>query len=164
MKTYTLHLPADAHPGDAEALEGAVLVKDGFVWPAFLFTALWFFFKRLWLAGLLVLLAVMGLSAATFALGVAPGAAFMAELLLALLIGLEASSLQRRTLARRGKPAAVIVTAGSRDEAETKACAAWLEGQGAARSPAEGPGGGVLPPFRAAESIIGLFPEAERRR
>ena len=34
MKTYTLHVAADAAPGDAGTLERAVLVKDGFSWAA----------------------------------------------------------------------------------------------------------------------------------
>jgi hypothetical protein len=40
MNTFTLHLPADAAPGDAEALDDAELVKDGFSWGAFVFTFL----------------------------------------------------------------------------------------------------------------------------
>ena len=49
--TYTLHVPASAEPGDAEALDKAELVRDGFAWGAFLFTFLWFFGHRLWLTG-----------------------------------------------------------------------------------------------------------------
>ena len=60
MQTYTFHLPRDARPGDADALERADLVKDGFSWGAFFFTVLWFFWHRLWLAGLAVLVAVVG--------------------------------------------------------------------------------------------------------
>ena len=58
MTTYTLHVAADAAPGDAGTLERAVLVKDGFSWGAFVFSFLWFFCHRLWIAGLIVLVAV----------------------------------------------------------------------------------------------------------
>ena len=36
-----------------------MLVRDGFSWGAFFFTFLWFFAHRLWLAGLVVLAAMV---------------------------------------------------------------------------------------------------------
>ena len=53
MNTYTLHVPQDARPGDANALAKADLVKDGFAWFAFLLGPLgflWFLVQRLWIA------------------------------------------------------------------------------------------------------------------
>ena len=160
--TYTLHVPVGAEPGDAEALDDAELVRDGFAWGAFLFTFLWFFWHRLWLAGLAVLVAVVGLAIALQAAGIGGFSALLAEVLLALLIGLEANSLRRWTWRRR-KPAVDVVTAADREEAEAKAFARWLERPGerrASRMPSARPrrsrGG--------AEPVIGLFPDAERWR
>jgi hypothetical protein len=172
MKSYTLHVPRDAAPSDPGALDKAVLVKEGFSWGAFFFTALWFFVHRLWIAGLLVLLAVLGLAFGLQTLRVGAGTVFLAELLLAILIGLEASSLWRWTLRRNGKPAVDVVAAADREEAETKAFARWLSapaGRGYAGSREQG--GRLVPPqepafatpYRTAGPIIGLFPEAERR-
>ncbi len=79
MATFTLHLPRDARPGDPAALERSEIVKDGFSWGAFAFTALWFFFHRLWIAGLLVLVAVVALNGAMSLLDVQPVAAFVAQ-------------------------------------------------------------------------------------
>src|SRR5688500_18036653 len=107
--TYTLHVPANAEPGDPEALDKAELVRDGFVWGAFLFTFLWFFWNRLWLAGLGVLAALLALAFVLQGLRVTTGATFLAELLLSFLIGLEANSLKRWTW-RRKKPAVDVVT------------------------------------------------------
>ena len=76
MKTYTLHPPREAFPYDADALERAELVKDGFSWGAFLFTFLWFFWHRLWLAGLGVLVAVLALNVVLQVLRGAAGRAF----------------------------------------------------------------------------------------
>lgn len=176
MNTYTLHLPVDARPGEAGALDQAVLVRDGFAWGAFLFTALWFFAQRLWLAGLLVLAAVVGLAALLAALGVGPGATFLAELLLGILIGLEANTLKRWTLRRR-KPAVDVVAAASRDEAEVKSFGRWLARAATPPMPAmptARPAPGLSPAqplaglpqasVRRPEPVIGLFPEAERRR
>src|SRR4051794_33853231 len=117
MKTYTLHVAADAPPGDAGTLERAVLVKDGFSWGAFVFSFLWFFAHRLWIAGLIVLVAAAALGASLQFLRVATGASFSAAFLFAVLVGLEANSLRRWTLARSGRPAVALVTAGDRQEA-----------------------------------------------
>ncbi|HKH34984.1 MAG TPA: DUF2628 domain-containing protein [Beijerinckiaceae bacterium] len=162
MKTYTLHVPAGAPPGDAEALDRAVLVKDGFSWGAFFFSFVWFFAHRLWLAGLIVLVAVGTLAALLQILSVGGGASFWAAFLFAILVGLEANSLRRWTLARSGRPAVDVVAASDLEEAETRAFARWLEG-GASAGAAQ-PRAGVPAPYRRPEPVIGLFPEAERPR
>ena len=162
VATYTLHVPANAKPGDPEALEKAEIVKDGFAWGALLFTFLWFFWNRLWLAGLGVLIAVLGLAFALQALRVGTGAGFFAELLLSLLTGLEANSLKRWTL-RRKKPAVDLVTASDLEEAEVKAFSRWLESTGGPR-PHRVPTSFPAPSYRGPEPVIGLFPDMERRR
>src|SRR5919107_3477780 len=117
MITYTLHLPPDAQVGDPEALERAELVKDGFAWGAFFSTFLWFFYHRLWLAGLGVLLGLVALAVLFEVLDVPPFQATLAQILIQSLIALEASSLRRWTLRRHGRPAVDVVTASDRDEA-----------------------------------------------
>jgi hypothetical protein len=167
MKTYTLHLPSDALPGNADALERAVLVRDGFSWGAFFFTALWFFAHRLWLAGLGVLVLLVAFNLGLAALGLRPGAAFLAQLLLSVLIGLEANSLRRWTLSRRGRPAIDVVTASDHDDAETKAFARWLSARETphySSMPASPPLRVPVAPYRAPDPVIGFFPEADRRR
>ncbi len=167
MTTFTLHLPGDARPGDPAALEQAELVKDAFSWGAFIFTFLWFFAHRLWLAGLGVLLVLVAFDLALNLLNVAPAAGVVAHLLLSWLIGLEANSLRRWTLARNGRPAIDVVSASDRDEAETKAFARWLDrsaGPAPVRSPVPSPAPApVFSPLRS-EPVIGLFPDAERPR
>jgi hypothetical protein len=162
MKSYTLHVPADAAPGDAGALEDAVLVKDGFSWGAFAFTFLWFFWHRLWLAGLAVLAAIIALAAVLEVLNVDRAAVITAELLLSLLIGFEASSLRRWTLRKR-KPLADVVNAADDDEAETKSFARWLD-HGTGHRPASRPSGVPMSPYRRPDPVIGLFPDAEQSR
>jgi Protein of unknown function (DUF2628) len=160
MNTYTLHLPRDAFPHDEDVLEEADLVKDGFSWGAFLFTFLWFFWHRLWLAGLGVLAAVVALNVALALLGMRFLPAFTADLLLMLLIGLEASSLRRWTLERQGRPAVDAVVAADRDEAEMKSFRRWVA-RGAGPAPSAPP---PAAPRRGSDAVIGLFPEAERSR
>jgi hypothetical protein len=162
MTTFTLHLPRDARPGDPAALDEAELVKDAFSWGAFLFTVLWFFVHRLWLAGLGVLVVMIAFGWTMNLLNVTPTAGFFAQVLLHILIGLEANSLRRWTLARHGRPAVDAVIATDRDEAEVKAFARWLQHLPALpRNPASSP---VLSTSRRPEPVIGLFPDAERYR
>jgi hypothetical protein len=162
MKTYTVHVPPGSEPGDPEAIEEARLVKDGFSFSAFFFTALYFAVKGFWLVALLVLVALAALLGILAALKVGPGAAFAAEVLFSLLVGLEAGSLQRWALERRRWVMADVVSATRRDEAEEKALARWLAASSdrMLRFTASG----LTPPYRAGEAVIGLFPEPERRR
>jgi hypothetical protein len=167
MKTYTLHLPRDAQPGDPEVLDRADLVKDGFSWGAFLFTFLWFWFHRLWLAGLAVFLVMAAFDAVLAALHVRPFAGTVAHLLLMLLIGFEANSLRRWTYLRRDRPVVDVVSAYDRDEAAAKAFTRWLSGPAQPRLPvARTAAPGPQSPYRPgpSEPVIGLFPEPERPR
>ncbi|MBP1179202.1 DUF2628 domain-containing protein [Methylobacterium sp. PvR107] len=159
MRSYTLHLPADARPGESIGLDRAVLVPDGFVWPAFAFTVLWFLYHRLWIAALAVLVGLVALAGAGIAFGLPTGAGLIATLLAAWLIGLEASSLRRWTLARRGWPVRDAVIAATPEEAEGRAIGRWLDSSPTApRAPF--PSG----PSRRAEPVIGLFPAQEGAR
>jgi hypothetical protein len=167
MKTYTLHLPREAQPGDPEILERADLVKDGFSWGAFLFTFLWFWFHRLWLAGLAVFIALVAFDAVLAALQVQAFAATVAHLLLMLLIGFEANSLRRWTYLRRDRPVVDVVGANDQDEAAAKAFARWLSGPAQPRLPVARTTASVpQSSYRSgpSEPVIGLFPEPERPR
>jgi hypothetical protein len=161
MRTYTLHPARGAHVGEAHGLERAHLVPDAFSWAAFAFGPLWFFFHRLWLAGLgvLALLAVVALGGRF--LGLTPIAGFVITLLVSLLIGLEASSLRRWTYARAGSPVRDAVTAGNAEEAEMKAAARWLDGAPMGRSGPALHAGLSVPP---SDLAIGMFPFSEGRR
>ncbi|MCJ2142999.1 DUF2628 domain-containing protein [Methylobacterium sp. E-066] len=159
MRSYTLHLPADARPGESIGLDRAVLVRDGFSWSAFAFSVLWFLFHRLWIAALIVFVGLMALAGVGHLLGLPPGIATIVTLLASWLIGLEASSLRRWTLARRGWPTRDAVIAATPEEAEARAIGRWLDATAAApRAPF--PAG----PARRTEPVIGLFPAQEVAR
>ncbi|WP_407522230.1 DUF2628 domain-containing protein [Methylobacterium oryzisoli] len=162
MPTYTLHMADADDPGSPEALDRAKLVPDRFIWPAFWFTALWFFWHRLWLAGLLVLAVEVGAWVAGLVLNLSPLAGFVIALLLSWLIGLEASSLRRWTYARRGRPIRDAVTAADIKEAEVKLVRRWVAER---EPPAPVPAPRTAPPYsRAGSPALGLFPEADLRR
>jgi hypothetical protein len=127
MAFYTLHLPANARPGEIRALDQARLLRDGFsVW-AFLFPVLWFFWHRLWLAGLGtgLVLVVLGVIVTMCDL---PGfAGSLTFVLLSGLVGLEARVLESWTLRRNGLAEKLIVQADNPEEAAAKAFRLWLE-------------------------------------
>ena len=156
LRTFTLHLPEGALRGDAGALDRAALVPDGFSWPAFAFSVLWFLWHRLWLAALLVPVLLAGLAVSGRLLGLSSFAGFAIALLASVLIGLEASSLRRWTYARSGRPARDAVVAVSADEAEAKAVARWLD--------PSTPRSASSVARRRDDSVIGLFPASEGGR
>lgn len=154
MRTYTVHLPPGATPGDPLAFERALLVRDGFNWAAFFFTVLWMLWHRLWLAALLTALVFVGLSWGLAELGLGEGTSSLVAILLSILIGLESSTFRRWTYARRGMPVADVVAALDHEQADALACRRFLERPGADRqttAPAMPP---PLPP-RTASSTLG---------
>lgn len=168
--TYTLHLPEHAIPGDPEALERSTVVRDGFSWWAFVAPMLWLFWHRHWvlgiLAGLVVGLVGLGLSA----LGLRTGAILGVEILLHLLFGFEAASLRRFVYERRGRPVGDVVTAVDAADAEAKSFARWLAPR-ESLAPREANSSRSLANSRtnspsyasSSEPIIGLFPDREGR-
>lgn len=165
--SYTLHVAPFAEPGDPAALDRASLVRDGFSWGAFIAPPIWFLVHRHWLVALLLTLVLVGFWAGLRALGVPGGVNFLLNLLLWLLIGLEASTLRRLDYARQGRPVADVVFAANEAEAEAKTFARWLgPDSGETFRPAQ-----ALVPLAAMPSVrrreepqvIGMFPDLERR-
>ncbi len=169
MHVYTVHLPVHARPGDPEAFERAVLVRDGFhVW-AFLFTVLWFLYHRLWLAALGVFVALALFGVVVDRLALVPWAGLAAHMLASALIGLEASTLKRWTFSRNGFALVDIVSGADEEEAEAKACARWLargenrpEGPPPPPSSFDWPKPGRADAPRRESGVVGLFPERAR--
>jgi hypothetical protein len=168
MVSYSVHLPTDAVPGDPAALDRLVLVRDGFSIFAFSFHVLWMLWPRLWLVALGLFAILLAGSFAMDWLGLPTGASFCIQLLVSLLIGLEASSLRRWTLRRKGLPMRDVVVADSLGEAEDKAIARWLSAASPAPAypmapaPAPSHAGPLLPSAYSQPSssqVIGLFPQ-----
>src|SRR5215467_11540676 len=102
MPTYTVHAPQLPRTTDAlSATEQFVFVRDGFHFWAFVLAPLWLLLHRLWLA---LLIYIVGYGALVIGLALArvsSNVQLIATLLIALLIGFEASSIWRWTLACR---------------------------------------------------------------
>lgn len=130
MASYVVMEP----PGRDEG-ENTVLVRDGFHLLALLVPAVWLLWHRLWIEAL----AVVALGAALGGLASATGLGNLASvpsLLLAILIGLEASSLRIAHYRRRGWREWGVVEADNPRDAEVRYLAEAFGGEEVARAPA----------------------------
>ncbi|MEK9672081.1 MAG: DUF2628 domain-containing protein [Rhodospirillaceae bacterium] len=113
MRVYTVHLRRHGLMPD----DDLVLVREGFSWPAFLFTFVWALWHRMWRATLWLFIAVAAVSlTAEAALG--QGAAAVAlSLALSFAIGFIADDLRRNHLQDQGFAVAGLVAAADEDQA-----------------------------------------------
>jgi hypothetical protein len=165
MRLFTVYWPqssSSAAPGPA--LDETVFVRDGFHFWAFLLGPLWCLWRGLWLPALLVLALGAVLAGIGRALHLPAETQILAELVLALLVGLEAPNLRRFGLRRRGYVECGSVAARNLTDAE-----AIFFGQQASSRPEPQPGSPPSPEpgFHrrgpAGEEVVGLFPEYRGR-
>jgi hypothetical protein len=116
MRVYTVHLRRQGLDPDRDI----VLVKEGFSWPALLFSVLWALWYRLWWVALGFFALQVALSGAVALLGLDPLSEAAISLGLAVIIGFVANDLRRWTLRRQGFIEAAVVVADSRDAAERR--------------------------------------------
>ena len=116
MRLYTVHLGPPAAQG-----RDVVFVKEGFSWPAFLFTIFWALAKGRWLTAIVIFTAQVALSAAALSYGFAPEAESAASFALLILIGVFANDMQRFELTRNGYEMTGVVAAPSVDAAALRA-------------------------------------------
>ena len=171
MPVYTVHAPV-TYSMTIAATDRFAFVRDGFhVWAALL-GVVWLAWHRLWLAlvGWIVLLAAIDAGMAK--LGVGSGTIFVANLLLALLLGFEAASLERWTLSRRNWRQLDIVVADDEGAEASRFFDRWTAKQRALSNNQSAVDRGAPPPTRdipgqpfsrppplPQSEIIGLFPE-----
>jgi hypothetical protein len=165
MPVYTVHAPAAVAASRSASADRFVFVRDGFHGWAFLTGPFWLVYHRLWLAlgGYLALNVVLTLVLSGLRTG--SGTRFAVLLLIALLLGLEAATLKRWTLGRRGFRQLDVVIADDEDAAERRFFDRWTaKGADAYQPPVER---GGAPPVRSPSSapgeIFGLFPNGARR-
>jgi Protein of unknown function (DUF2628) len=170
MPVYTVHAPV-ANGADIAATDRFAFVRDGFHFWAAVLGPVWLAWHRLWLAliGWIVLMAAIDV--AMVRLNVASGAIFLADVLLALLLGFEAASLERWTLSRRNWRQLDIVVADDEEAAEHRFFDRWTAKQRSLSNDQASVDRGAPPPTRdipgqpfsrpppPRDEIIGLFPE-----
>jgi hypothetical protein len=161
MSVYTVHEPplraAEASPDP----ERFVFVRDGFYFWAFLLTPLWMLWHRLWLVLLIYVVVIVGIENVMHFAGVGPSEGSLVVLLISALVGVEASTLRRFTLTRRGWRQVGVVGGTNAEAAERRFFDAWSSA--APGKPGERPAFPHAPPplplMPHAPDIVGLFPE-----
>ena len=116
MRVYTLH-----HPIAADVLkDDPVLIKEGFNWPAALFTSLWALWSGLWIASVLIFAAGIGLHWLLALAGANDAVQFAAGVGFSAIIGFSANDWRRGQLFRRGYRLQGIIAADSKDAARRR--------------------------------------------
>ncbi len=185
MPVYTVHEPPVRTPGALADPARFAFVRDGFYWWAFLLTPLWMLWRRLWLVLLLYIVISIGIETAMHVFGASGRLISLVAILISLLAGLEASSMQRFTLKRRGWKNVGVVSGSDLEDAEHRFFAAWVR---TVPSPPASPPGAppsttlpATPPTTSmaaylalpktppqqtpyASGVIGLFPEPGAQR
>jgi hypothetical protein len=107
LRVYTIH-----HDPVSVGLESDfVVVKEGFSWPAFVFTALWALWHGMWLAFIVLVVAGIALDFAVQLVAADNVSSLAIGLGYALFVGFGANDWRRWTLARRGKALMGVVAA-----------------------------------------------------
>ena len=171
MPVYTVHAPSAA-AADLRATDKFTFVRDGFHFWAMVFGPFWLIWNWLWLALIVWIFAVVALDLVLAQLGAGFVAIVSADILIALLMGFEAASLQRWTLSRRNWRQLDVVVADDEEAAERRFFDRWTAKQrGFGNDPLAVDRGGPpptrdvpgqpfsRPPPLPGSSIIGLFPE-----
>jgi hypothetical protein len=113
MRLYTVHVRRHGLDPDRDL----VLVKEGFSWPAFFFSAFWALWHRLWLAALAILAANAALALAVVLTSPDPVTEIALSVGLAAIVGTVANDLYRRKLDKRGFLLAGVAAADDADAA-----------------------------------------------
>ena len=153
MSIYTVHMRPSSQEPDPDRF---VFIRDGFSFWAFLLPPIWMLRHRLWLVLVGYMCVAISLAALLYFLGASFAISAAAGLLLSLLVGIEAATLRRLTLNRRGWNDLGIVVADDLEAAERRFFDAWVKGEPLLISPPKD-----VPRTRptAASEIIGLFPQ-----
>jgi hypothetical protein len=163
MPVYTVHEPPQR---DDDALGHSArfrFVRDGFHFWAFVLAPLWMLRHRLWLELIAYLLIVGGAAFVLRRFGIDESAGFWVALFLALLVGMEASSLLRWKLSRRGFEQVGIVVGDNLEDAERRFFDSWTGEPRQPATPAPAAPSPFGPPPAASSDIVGLFPQPQAR-
>jgi hypothetical protein len=159
MAVYSVFEPPERSNNVADDAERFAFVRDGFSWPAFAFGPIWMLWNRLWLVLIGYFGAVAALAIGMRVDGFHGGVQAWAWFLFAVLVGLEASSLRRWTLMRRGWNDLGVVVADDLEAAERRFFSAWApSGRDQPR-----PAAATLRMPRG-NDVLGLFPEPGANR
>lgn len=118
MKTYTVHYPPESGVSMTGLARDAILVKDGFSWPAFLVPFIWLLYNRMWIVLVIYVAAEIALAAIAAGLHLPDGLTMVMSLALSAIIGFQGNDFHRWSLERRRYKQQSIVAGANLSEAE----------------------------------------------
>ena len=168
MSVFTVHEPPLRAAETLPDPRRFAFVRDGFYFWAFALTPIWILWHRMWLVLLLYIIVAAGADSIVHYAGAGAGGIFSVGLLLSFLAGVEASTLRRFTLARRGWKNVGVVAGDGAEAAERRFFDAWAASASDKRaewaSPSSAPPPPSTPRVAHTSGIIGLFPEPGAQR
>jgi hypothetical protein len=129
MLTFTVHESHNPPSDRIDRAEGLIFVRDGFSWGGALLAPLWMLAHRLWLPLLGYVIAGVLIELVRESDIVASGWVTIAAVALNLLVGFEADTLRRWSLARRGWVTLGSVSGRNREDCERRFFDMWLPSQ-----------------------------------
>ncbi len=163
MAVYTVHEPPLRATESAVDPQRFVFVRDGFSIWAFVAAALWMLWHRMWLILLVYVAVMVGLETVLCHAGVGSFILSLVGLLISLLVGIEAGTLRRFMLTRRGWKNVGVVSAYDLEDAERRFFADWVRAAPTVPSAtlrnSPPPPPAPLPRVQQPPHVIGLFPE-----
>ena len=117
MRFYTIHAPHRPWASRDAVIAETRAVKDGFSWPAFVFSIVWALWHRLWLVAAAIVIAQVALGFLVGLVGLGEAVNFTVSLGLALVVGWLANDLLRGGLDKRGLSERAVVIAASAEDA-----------------------------------------------
>lgn len=113
MRVFTIHLSQSALSPDRDA----VLIKEGFCWPAFFFGPFWALWHRMWFVCLGIFAVAILMAVAEAILRVDPLTYGAVSIAVAALIGFHGNDWRRTALTARGWQMSGLSAAADRDTA-----------------------------------------------
>jgi hypothetical protein len=159
MRTYTVHELSGA-PADGK---GIVFVREGFSWPAAVFTLLWLLAKRLWIAAAFWFALSVALMFAGIGLGVREELMSVIYFVLQGCLAVVAHDIERWTLAQKGYVEIGVASGRDLADAERDFFRHWTGPVAATNPEPARPLTAPVWPRREepdAHGAIGLFPHA----
>jgi hypothetical protein len=164
MSVYTVYEPPLRAADAGVDPERFVFVRDGFSFWAFVLAPVWILMHRLWLVLVLYLVGAAVVQVGFWFAGASMGIRYAVGILLSLLVGLEAATLWRWTLRRRGWRNIGLVVADDVETAERRFYDAWIRQRGRPSLPPATEAPAAPTPAYASPAVIGLFPEPGGQR
>jgi len=168
MAVFTVFEPPPSGDELRDA-ERVTFVRDGFSWAAFLIPFVWLLWHRMWLVLVLWIAIVVLVQWGASLIG--EPAPLIAAVVIALVMGFEASSLRRWTLERRRFRFAGVVVGSDRSDSERRFFTDWVGGSPVAAAAAPKGSPSTFPHVYASSlsegadaHVLGLFPTSERPR